>query len=378
MKSNWTNNQIKNLFSLVEKYKNMNKPLLDAFEEFAKTNNKKVFSVRNYYYKKCDEFLSDIKLQKQFDINIKLHEKNNFAKFDERQTDKLINFIKRKKEQGYSVRNACLMLAENDATKLIRFQNKYRQITKQNQKNFRSTNLSNSQNNIAIKKLNTNKNIIENTSEIIKNNTNNNNSCNNNVNVKNKNNIENISQNYNDNFNSILNNIENFNKKCEKNDKKVLKTANNLENNEKINENDIFKQSINFNEDIKNFDKITNDFDKPKENITSENVLSFPSNKPRNYAKLTDLEIQSLFSGLVNLIKKSTETQIQENIKNEQNKLSVVVRNTAIELNKKEEHIDKLLLENKKLTSKVLALQEKIDKLRISQIKKIDLEKNTN
>lgn len=133
MKNTWTDNEIKKLFSLVEKYKQENKPIIDAFYEHAKNSSRQPLSVRNFYYSKVDEIKHNQKLQKQLEINIKLHEKNNFAKFDDRQTKKLLEYIKQRTNQGQSVRKACLELAQGNAKELLRFQNKYREyIKKQN------------------------------------------------------------------------------------------------------------------------------------------------------------------------------------------------------------------------------------------------------
>ena len=130
MKNTWTATEIKNLFSLVEKYKSENKPIIDAFYEHATKNNRQQLSVRNFYYSKVDEIMHSQKLQKQLEINIKLHEKNNFAKFDDRQTQKLLEHIKNRTNQGQSVRKACMELANGDAKELLRFQNKYRELVK--------------------------------------------------------------------------------------------------------------------------------------------------------------------------------------------------------------------------------------------------------
>ena len=148
MKNTWTENEIKNLFSLVEKYKLKNMPIIEAFYEHAKTNNRQPLSVRNFYYSKVDEIKHNQNLQKTLEINIKLHEKNNFAKFDDRQTQKLLEHIKQKTSEGKSVRKACLELAGGDAKELLRFQNKYRELIKKQSNNkveFSQKNIKNAQ-----------------------------------------------------------------------------------------------------------------------------------------------------------------------------------------------------------------------------------------
>ena len=150
MKNTWTEIEIKNLFSLVEKYKKENKPIIDAFYKHATKNNRQPLSVRNFYYSKVDEIMHSQKLQKQLEINIKLHEKNNFAKFDDRQTQKLLEHIKNRTNQGQSVRKACMELANGDAKELLRFQNKYRELVKKQNNNkleFSQKNVKNTQKN---------------------------------------------------------------------------------------------------------------------------------------------------------------------------------------------------------------------------------------
>lgn len=138
----WKQEEISNLIKTVENFKNKNKPLLDAFFEHANKHNRKIFSVRNFYYKNIEIIKNDENLQKKLKINLKLHEKNNFAKFDERQTQKLIDYINSKKQEGKSVRKACQELAGNNATLMVRYQNKYRSMQKKdNTKNINTSNI---------------------------------------------------------------------------------------------------------------------------------------------------------------------------------------------------------------------------------------------
>lgn len=256
MKYDWNEAEIKSLFKLVEKFKNENKSLLDAFSEHAKNFNRKPLSVRNFYYQKCDEILNSQALQKKFDINIKLHQKNNFAKFDDRQTQKLINFIKNRISQGKSVRSACMELANNDAKLLVRLQNKYRSETQKSQN-------------------------------------------------------------------------------LQKNSTLTDKNSKNLK--------------------------------------TIDNIISFPVEQKLLPQKLTDAEIQSLFLGLVNLIKKSTLASVEEKTMSEREKLSLAIRTTTVELEQKNDKIEKLLEENQKLSKQVLSLKDKLKELRMSFVEKINV-----
>ncbi len=261
MNNSWSNEEIKSLFSLVEEYRSKNKSLLDAFECHAKQYNRKPLSVRNYYYLKVDEFLHDEKLSKKLEINLALHQKNNFAKFDERQTQKLLDYIKKRTNEGKSVRSACLEIVGNDAKNLVRLQNKYR---------------------------------------------------------------------------------------LEMNKVKLLKTEKNQ------------KKSSNCDNFSKKSTKISQN--------SSNNLISFPVEQKLLPQKLTDAEIQSLFLGLVKLVKKSTLLDVDEQIKQEQEKLSVIIRKSAVEINEKNEKIEKLLGENKKLSTQVLQLKNKLEEMRTSLI----------
>lgn len=255
MKNTWNNEEIKQLFNTVEKFKKQNRSLLDAFSQHAHEFNRKPLSVRNFYYLKVDEILHDKKLVDQFNINVELHQKNNFAKFDERQTQKLLNYIKSRTKKGKSVRSACLEIVGNDAKQLVRLQNKYR--------------------------LEINK---------------------------------------------------------EKNQKKSTNFANFSEKNSKIQQ------------------KIPN------------NLINFPVEQKLIPQKLTDAEIQSLFLGLVKLVKKSTLLDVEDEIKKEQEKLSVIIRKSTIEICEKNQKIEHLLGENKKLSSEVLKLKNKLEEMRTSLI----------
>lgn len=130
MKYSWTDGQIKTLFKTAECYKKNHKPLLQAFENFAKNFSRKTESVRNFYYQKLKEIEKNKALQEKYQINLENHSKINQNFFTEQETKKIINKINSYKNQGYSVRFACLKLSNGDIKKMIRLQNKYRNYTK--------------------------------------------------------------------------------------------------------------------------------------------------------------------------------------------------------------------------------------------------------
>ena len=258
MKYSWSDEEIKELMQVVEKHKKANGSLLDAFEEFAQKNSRQTLSVRNFYYKKIDELTKNAELQKKFNVNISLHQKNNFAKFDERQTQKLLDYIKKRTKEGGSVRSACLELSNNDATKMIRFQNKYIFETKK---------------------------------------------------LKEKN--------------------------ASKNSSSVLKQTQKQLQNE----------------------------------VCSENLIKFPVEVKNKPEALTDGEIQSLFLGLVRLIKNSAKLSVEEENKKQRENISLLLTKRDAELGQKKMMIENLENENENLCKKVLMLKQKLEELRATHLK---------
>ena len=132
--SPWQNNEIKNLFNMIESYKQKNIPLLKAFDDYAKLSGRKRNSVRNYYYAEISELKKNENKRTLLDIDLKKHEISETKIFSTNETKNLIDEINKKRANGISIRKACLELANGDATKMVRYQNKYRMMTKENKK----------------------------------------------------------------------------------------------------------------------------------------------------------------------------------------------------------------------------------------------------
>lgn len=128
--SKWNDKEVKKLFLMVEKTKQENSSLLDAFRSYAKKTNRKPNSVRNYYYQEISLLRNNPERAKALGIDVSLHEINNSNKFSKDETKKLVKAILRQKCMGVSVRKACLNLAKNDVNKMVRYQNKFRSIAK--------------------------------------------------------------------------------------------------------------------------------------------------------------------------------------------------------------------------------------------------------
>lgn len=109
------------LLDFVTICKKEGKSLSTAFEEFAKINGLKKYSVRNLYYyglKKREE--------KSGKNRVVAFARKEIKHFDSKEVKNLISQIIRSKQKGISVRKTCMQLAEGDIKKMIRLQNKYR------------------------------------------------------------------------------------------------------------------------------------------------------------------------------------------------------------------------------------------------------------
>ena len=98
------------------------------FSLFAKLTKRKPNSVRNYYYQELNELETNQKRRQKLGIDLTKHQKCEQKEFSLSETEKLVESVLTLTSKGYSVRKACLMLAKNDAIKMIRYQNKFRSV----------------------------------------------------------------------------------------------------------------------------------------------------------------------------------------------------------------------------------------------------------
>lgn len=129
MKHKWNEKEIKKLLLTVEKAKDKNKPIQEAFVTFAKFSNRHPNSIRNFYY----EFLENAKKDKNYskDINFSKHLVNKPKFFSNEEANQLFDKINELTSKGLSVRQACFKLAEGNLKFMVRYQNKYRCILKE-------------------------------------------------------------------------------------------------------------------------------------------------------------------------------------------------------------------------------------------------------
>ncbi len=128
----WKEEEVYTLFKFVEKFKTNNQPLLKAFELFANEYKRKKNSVRNFYYLKLKEFEKNPILAQKLNINLIAHTKTEQKFFTIEETELSMNKINSLLKKGYSVRRACLEVAQGNIKEMLRLQNKYRSLKLKN------------------------------------------------------------------------------------------------------------------------------------------------------------------------------------------------------------------------------------------------------
>lgn len=134
----WNDEEVKSLFQKVEKCKNQKESLLQAFAEHAKKYSRKPNSVRNYYYHEVDNLQADKMRAAKLRIDVEKHKKAHFKNFDKVQEGDLFGEIDRLTQNGKSVRAACFELSGGDLALMTRFQNKYQNMKRKVEKNLES------------------------------------------------------------------------------------------------------------------------------------------------------------------------------------------------------------------------------------------------
>lgn len=125
----WKDSETLELFNLVENFKKKGKSLKEAFFAFAMQSGRKENSVRNYYYKT----LKSLSFNKKntLKINLKYHKVNRAKSFTKEEEREVFSQIGKLMSEGVSLRSACLKIANGDVKKMLRYQNKFRNIEKE-------------------------------------------------------------------------------------------------------------------------------------------------------------------------------------------------------------------------------------------------------
>ena len=129
----WKDAEVKCLFDFVQEYNKSNKPLSQAFKDYAQKSGRKPNSVRNYYYLELSNLIENASRAKKLDISLAWHSKKQAKFFSEEETDQAMKKIDELGKCGYSVRKACLTIANGNIEEMVRLQNKYRAMTKKSQ-----------------------------------------------------------------------------------------------------------------------------------------------------------------------------------------------------------------------------------------------------
>ncbi len=110
------------------------KGLQTAFKEYAQISGRAKGSVRNYYYKTVNECKNNEKLRVKLGVSSNMFP--NFIKeFQDSESRDLLKIVLKGIGEGKSVRSTILKLASNDSKLALRYQNKYRNLLK-NQKDL--------------------------------------------------------------------------------------------------------------------------------------------------------------------------------------------------------------------------------------------------
>lgn len=127
MENNWTINQTKELFALVNEVSLCGKGLRTAFEEMASRCGRSVNSVRNYYYSQLKMFELVPTLAADLGVTVVKSTREQFELFKEEEIDELMRKILIGKGKGVSVR-ATIASITNTPKEALRLQNKYRSM----------------------------------------------------------------------------------------------------------------------------------------------------------------------------------------------------------------------------------------------------------
>lgn len=132
--SKWDNEEVKTLFKFVEIKKSEGMALINIFNQYASLTQRKQNSVRNYYYKELLCMTKNTQRAKELQIDLTNHSVNRGVPFTKSEEETIVKKISELVEQGCSVRKACLKLSNGNVPTMLRLQNKYRSITKINEK----------------------------------------------------------------------------------------------------------------------------------------------------------------------------------------------------------------------------------------------------
>lgn len=135
MRGEWSDSEVRELFDQVEKCKNIGKKLKEAFKIHAEKFARKPDSVRNYYYKEVLNLNKDEGRVKKLNIDVEKHLVNSIKVFSTEEKKSITESIDKLVAKGYSVRRACQELSNGNLSLMLRYQNKYNSLKKEQRPN---------------------------------------------------------------------------------------------------------------------------------------------------------------------------------------------------------------------------------------------------
>ena len=128
MENNWTIEQTKTLFALAREAKERGRGLAWAFNAMSQKTGRSTNSVRNYYYSQLKMFELVPQLSADLGITLVDTERERFELFEAGEIETLLENVLVGKANGVSVRKVIADMANGDAKKALRLQNKYRSM----------------------------------------------------------------------------------------------------------------------------------------------------------------------------------------------------------------------------------------------------------
>lgn len=122
--------EIKKLIACVEEGKQRGKSLTAIFDEYAKESGRAKGSVRNFYYSLLSRAEKNKEIKRQFLGEESELKAGKIVEFRPEESRKLLKSILELKHGGRSVRSIIMQLAGGDDKKVLRYQNKYRNMIK--------------------------------------------------------------------------------------------------------------------------------------------------------------------------------------------------------------------------------------------------------
>lgn len=116
--------EVKELIAFLKEGKKSGKTLSILFMQYGKKVGRAAGSVRNYYYKLLKTERDEVQLLLK-DSALYAEE---IVPFTEQEVDEMLLAILQEKAKGYSIRRAILNITDGDNKKMLRYQNKYRNL----------------------------------------------------------------------------------------------------------------------------------------------------------------------------------------------------------------------------------------------------------